>query len=492
MHSMSTFLKAAKVLILILFPFCLCNSGFAEQYYPLGTGSLHFYNEIPFKTGLDVRVERTDFSFIPTYSMDLSGYFARKIHAIVAAAYSVHVPNGVLVGSLTVYYEDGTSDRTDLIMGENIAEWAYDRPENQCCLAHNKVTPAFSYWTNEYSDSYYLGRQFYVSIETEDSIPIDHLELSLNESSYTGQPDCPDSCIYYHGLEDWFRIHLNAVTLENSSSENSYCTVPYDSFDSEFIDLTKWGESDHSVREISDGKLRMNEYGTTWRSSTYLHLMTPVTGYLESKITAQSGSLVLGDGTGFARIGGYFYNSELDPGSYNAYVGNVWGDVRIVLESDNTLTAKATLWKSTAPDQSAGETLLDQEFSKSILFDTEYTLSMELSGSQLIFRCDNEEITYQIQTPVYAPYDPYQHLATRIYPESGSAVSLKALFDDVKIKKYIGDFNCDGDVDAMDLHKIILLYGTYGCGGCSEDLNGDDNIDEADIGIFAESFGVSH
>jgi hypothetical protein len=117
---------------------------------------------------------------------------------------------------------------------------------------------------------------------------------------------------------------------------------------------------------------------------------------------------------------------------------------------------------------------------------------MELSGSQLIFRCDNEEITYQIQTPVYAPYDPYQHLAIRIYPESGSAVSVKALFDDVKIKKYIGDFNCDGDVDAMDLHKIILLYGTYGCGGCSEDLNGDDNIDEADIGIFAESFGVSH
>jgi hypothetical protein len=63
-------------------------------------------------------------------------------------------------------------------------------------------------------------------------------------------------------------------------------------------------------------------------------------------------------------------DSELGPGSYSAYVGNVWGDVRIVLENDNTLTAKATLWKSTAPDQSAGETLLDQEFSKTINFDT--------------------------------------------------------------------------------------------------------------------------
>ena len=111
----------------------------------------------------------------------------------------------------------------------------------------------------------------------------------------------------------------------------------------------------------------------------------------------------------------------------------MWGDVRIVLENDNTLTAKATLWKTTVPDQSTGETLLDQEFAKSINFDTEYTLSMELIGSQLIFRCNDEEIIYQIQTPVYTPYEPYQHLCTRIYPEEGSAVSVKALFDDVNI-----------------------------------------------------------
>jgi len=209
----------------------------------------------------------------------------------------------------------------------------------------------------------------------------------------------------------------------------------YDRFDSEFIDLAKWQENDHSVREIKNGKLRLNEYGTTWRSSTYLHLTTQVTGYLEAKITLQSGSLVLGNGNGFARIGAYFYNSERGPGSYNEYEGNVWGDVRIVLENDNSLTAKATLWKSTAPDQSMGESILDQEFAKSIELDTEYTVSMELSGSQLIFRCDDEEIIFQIQTPVNAPYNPYHHLCTRIYPEAGSAISVKALFDDVSVAK---------------------------------------------------------
>ena len=211
----------------------------------------------------------------------------------------------------------------------------------------------------------------------------------------------------------------------------------YDRFDSEFIDLAKWQENDHSVREIQNGKLRMNEYGTTRRSSTYLHLNTPVTGYLESKITVQSGSLVLGNGNGFARIGAYFYNSERGPGSYNEYEGNVWGDVQIVLENDNSLTAKATLYKITAPDQTAAENILNQEFAKSIEYDTEYTVSMELSGSQLIFRCGDEEIIYQIQTPVYTPYDPYQHLCTRIYPEEGSAVSVKALFDDVKLEKSV-------------------------------------------------------
>jgi hypothetical protein len=211
----------------------------------------------------------------------------------------------------------------------------------------------------------------------------------------------------------------------------------YDRFESPFIDLAKWQESDHSVREIKNGKLRLNEYGTTWRSSTYLHLTTQVTGYLEAKITIQSGSLVLGDGNGFARIGAYFYNSERGPGSYNEYEGNVWADVRIVLENDNSLTAKATLWKSTAPDQSAGPVILDQEFAKSVEFDTEYTVSMELSGSQLIFRCDDEEIIYQIKTPVNAPYNPYHHLCTRIYPEPGSAISVKALFDDVKLEKAV-------------------------------------------------------
>ena len=211
----------------------------------------------------------------------------------------------------------------------------------------------------------------------------------------------------------------------------------YDRFDSEFIDLAKWQENDHSVREIQNGKLRLNEYGTTRRFSTYLHLTTPVTGYLEAKITIQSGSLVLGEGYGYARIGGYFYNSERGPGSYNEYEGNVWGDVQIVLENDNSLAAKATLAKITAPDQSTGEFIFEQNFILPIGFETEYLMSIELSGSKMIYKCNGEEIIYQVATPLFDPFQPYQHLTSRIYPEGGGSASIIALFDDVKLEKAV-------------------------------------------------------
>jgi hypothetical protein len=144
------------------------------------------------------------------------------------------------------------------------------------------------------------------------------------------------------------------------------------------------------------------------------------------------------------------------PDNDNKYKGNMWGDVRIVLENDNSLRAKAYLWNSTALDQSTGEDILDQEFTKSIELDTEYTVSMELSGSQLNFRYDDEEFFFQIQTPVSAPYEPYHHLCTRIYPEPGSAISVKAFFDDLKLEKsVIGDFDSDCDVDGSDLAIYI-------------------------------------
>ena len=156
---------------------------------------------------------------------------------------------------------------------------------------------------------------------------------------------------------------------------------------------------------------------------------------MEAKITIQNTSQINGNGRAYARIGTYFYNSERGPGNYNEYEGNVWGDVQIILEDDKSLRAKAYLWKSTAPDQSAGPDIFEQNFITPIEFETEYIISIELSGSKMIFKCNGEEIIYQVVTPLFDPFAPYQSLTSRIYPEEGSCASIIALFDDVKLDK---------------------------------------------------------
>ena len=64
----------------------------------------------------------------------MDGVTTQKIHFIDIAAVAVTSPNGQNVGKSWYITEDGTSDSVDLIMGVNIAEWAYNRPEVQSSL----------------------------------------------------------------------------------------------------------------------------------------------------------------------------------------------------------------------------------------------------------------------------------------------------------------------------------------------------------------------
>jgi len=220
----------------------------SDQYVPIGTGTSFSYNNIPFE--LDgfklLYVKHTDDEFVPVETLDLSGYIANRIHIMEWAGWATNVPNGVLVGKINIFYKDGTSNGIDLIMGTNIAECAYDRPEQQCCLAHAKVPPAYSSWANFDSDYYYWAHNFYVSIDTKNK-PLDHLELFLNPASYTGQPSCPDSCI--QGTpSDWFGIGINAITLQVPPSYAISGKIFGDKIQG--VVLTLGGES--SAQTISD------------------------------------------------------------------------------------------------------------------------------------------------------------------------------------------------------------------------------------------------
>lgn len=248
----------------------------STTFVPLGTGDPFTYDGIPFKIdGVHVTVSHNappddlywhPFTEVATYN--LSGYIAEKVHLIELAAWADNVPDGVVVGYVNVYYADNALTTLDLVIGENIAEWAYDRPELQPYLQHTKIPPAYSFW--EDTDSAYWGHNFYVSIDTEEK-PLSYLELVLDPASYTGQQ------WYGYAPADWFGISINAITLEalelveatididpdtlNINSKGNWitCYIELPDYDVEDIDVSTVMLEDTILAEASPTEVGDND-----------------------------------------------------------------------------------------------------------------------------------------------------------------------------------------------------------------------------------------
>jgi hypothetical protein len=143
----------------------------------LGSGTAHNYNGIDFQVegvALKANAEQT------IDSISLQGRCARAVHVLEFAGWSTGLSDNTVVGQINVWYEDGSVESTDLIMGVNIAEWAYDRSEVQSQLKHSKVTPAYSWPSTASSANGYEGHYFYAKVDTDPSKPLDRLELVLD------------------------------------------------------------------------------------------------------------------------------------------------------------------------------------------------------------------------------------------------------------------------------------------------------------------------
>jgi hypothetical protein len=198
------------------------------------------------------------------------------------------------------------------------------------------------------------------------------------------------------------------------------------------LDSTKWQYLE-IVREISNGKLRLNVQADGERADATLSPIDQTTDYLQTKVLVESSSGVSPGATAIARIGGYYYNDTHGPDSYNGYEGDVWVDNRITLDESHNLKARCFVSRVDTPVESGpATTLFYQEFTTPIAFDTEYTLSIKDTGSALIFRCNSETYQYTINT---ARYDPsigqYRQLKSRVYADSDEYGYIKANFDDV-------------------------------------------------------------
>ena len=217
----------------------------------------------------------------------------------------------------------------------------------------------------------------------------------------------------------------------------------YDTFNSTLIDPTKWIQLEY-VREISNGKLRMignicNPAGNSETQHVNVYSL-PVNfdrRYIEAKMLIKSDTRVPARQNGIARFGVWYYNDSRGPGSgqgYNGHEGDVWVSIRLIEYEGGQLEAVASVWRSDDAEGLNGQGLLWEIFPTAINHNTEYTLSIEFTGSTIIFRCNElAPIIYNVQTPIYDPYEEWSGFQSRIYADPGQCGFISATFDDVYI-----------------------------------------------------------
>jgi hypothetical protein len=227
---------------------------------------------------------------------------------------------------------------------------------------------------------------------------------------------------------------------------NNQGTV-YDDFSTAPLDQTKWYQ-DEEAREIANGKLRLNRLGFDGQSQTTLRLAVDDTPYLEAKVRIESSSQLSPGALGIARIQGYYYNESRGPGSgqdYNEYEDDVFVQIRLQLEDNGNLKAVAMVDRSEDANETTYTSLFSQDFTTNINFDTDYTLSIEFRESMLIFKCNDETLSYEITTPMYTPFGEHRALRSRVYLDPGESGYIKAQFDDVYVEQ--ATYNASGDWD---------------------------------------------
>jgi len=237
--------------------------------------------------------------------------------------------------------------------------------------------------------------------------------------------------------------------------------VPYDDFETAPLDPTKWLDLE-SVTEISYGKkLRSNVQADGSDTTAIIYATNQSAFYLEAEVAVESGGFVSAGAIGAARVGGYYYNESRGPGSlnaYNKYEGNVWGDIRIELDDDNDLKAKAVVVRSNDANASVWTFRFSQDFTTPIDFDTPYTLSIEFTGSAFIFKCEDESMEYQVTTNTYDPYNESRSLSSRVYAESGQEGYVQANFDDM----YIDYVLSTDTTDPAEEKECFIATAAYG------------------------------
>jgi hypothetical protein len=92
-----------------------------------------------------------------------------------------------------------------------------------------------------------------------------------------------------------------------------------------------------------------------------------------------------------------------------------------------------------------------EDFILPIEFGQEYTLAMMYTGSEIYFKCNDEIIKFEIQSPVYESYDKNYYLQTRVYNDEQQCGFIDSTYDDVLLKPMdSSDSDGNGIIDTFD------------------------------------------
>jgi len=273
-------------------------------------------------------------------------------------------------------------------------------------------------------------------------------------ASFTSGPDKQRDAVTQHKA-----LSAGAYTDGDGGSGSGYASTTfdnvltngtaYDDFDSSPLDQTKWKNLEFT-RELSNGKLRLNVHAEDSPQDADTNPEDQDTAFFEAKILIERGSQISSGARGHGRIAGWYYNDSRGSGSgqdYNGRVGDVWASNSIGLDDSNHLIAMCWVWRCdtvNSGDSNADDIFL-QVFTTAIEFDTFYTLSIELTGSSIIFKCNDETYQYNITTPIYTASEQYRTIESKVYADSGESGYMKVNIDDVYTGESIGDGGDGGD-----------------------------------------------